>query len=82
METIVSIRQLHKNLGRIARRVKKGERVLVLRHSEPMFVLTPYEEKRHLARVPKYGLADLQKLKVKGGDRNISRKIDKIVYDI
>lgn len=85
MTTIVGIKQLHKDMGRIARRVKRGERVLVMRHAEPLFILAPYTENEaptHRVHTPKYRLEDLQKLRAKGGSRTISKEIDKIVYDL
>lgn len=85
MKTIIGIKQFHKDMSRIARRVKRGERVLVMKHAEPLFILAPYtddEALTHRVHTPKYRLEDLQRLKAKGGNRTISRDIDKIVYDL
>lgn len=78
MPTIVGIKQFHKDMSRIARRVKRGERVLVMRHAKPLFMLTPYTDEEaltHRVYTPKYRLEDLQKLKAKGGSRTIDTKL-------
>lgn len=80
MTTIVGIKQLHKDMSRIARRVKRGERVLVMKHAVPMFVLAPYHSWERTRQNKKYTLDDLRKLQGKGGDKNISKKIDTLVY--
>lgn len=83
MPTIVGIKQFHKNMNRIARRVKRGERIVVMKHTAPMFVLTPYQSDDWIRTERKtYTLADLKKLQTKGGDSRISKNIDAIVYSV
>jgi len=83
MLTMVGIKQLHRDMSRIARRVKGGERIVVMKHAAPMFVLAPYHD-GYLIRMKKkkYTLADLKKLQTRGGDRSISKKIDALVYGV
>ena len=83
MLTIVGIKQLHRDMSRIARRVKQGERILVMKHAAPMFVLAPYQSGDWMrTEKKKYTLANLRNLQTKGGDRHISKKIDAIVYGV
>lgn len=83
MTTIIGIKQLHKNMGRIARRVGRGERVLVMKHANPLFVIAPYHAGAWLRPSGKrYSLSDLRTLQTKGGDKRISKRIDALVYGV
>jgi len=79
METqIIGIKQLHKDLSRIAEKIRKGQSYIVVKNSKPVFRLEPMEE----VFEPKYTFKDLEKIKFKSKDRNLSKKIDKIVYGV
>lgn len=66
------------------RRIKRGERILVMKHARPALVITTYETAELLPRHSKkyYTLDDIRKLQTKGGDKNISKKVDRIVYGV
>lgn len=84
MTTTIGVKQLHKDLGRIIRRIKRGERILVMKHARPALVITPYEAAELLPQPSKkyYTLDDIRKLQTKGGDKDISKKVDRIVYGV
>lgn len=82
MDNTVGVKQLHTDLNRIAKRVQRGEHVLVMKHAKPLFVLTPFEKHAKSTGRKKYHLNDLRKLQKMGGDKNISRDIDRIVYGV
>ena len=77
MPEIIGVKQLYKNLGAISRRARKGESFVVMKHTTPLFRVVPYEEnvEKNL-----HTLADLTQLQFRSGEKNLGRKIDKIVY--
>lgn len=76
MDEIIGVKQLYKNLKGITRRVQRGESFIVVKRSKPVFRVIPYQEERP----KKYTLKDLEKLQFKSGDKDLSQKIDEIVY--
>lgn len=79
MPTIIGVKQLYKNLKRIARRTAKGESFIVVKRSKPVFKVVPYKPYKEPAE-RKYTLKDLMKLQFKTGEKNLSKKVDEIVY--
>lgn len=77
MSEIIGVKQLYKKLGTIANRTRKGESFVVMKHTTPLFRVVPYEE--DTGRNP-YTLEDLMQLQFRSGEKNLSKKIDKIVY--
>lgn len=77
--TIIGIKQLHKQLADITQAVKNGESFIVVKHSKPVFKITPLDTS---PPPKKYTLKDFEKLQTKGGDPHASKHIDKIVYGI
>lgn len=75
--TPIGIKEFHKNFVKIAQKAKKGHSFIVFKHSEPLFKIEPPEEKKN-----KYTLEDFKKLRFTGGGKNLSKKIDSIVYGI
>lgn len=77
METqIIGIKQLHKDLSKISKQANKGQSFIVVKNSKPMFRLEPLKS---LCK-PRYTFKDLEKIKFKSKDRNLSKNIDKILY--
>jgi len=76
-ERIVGIRQLHRDLTKIMKAVSKGDEFVVMRNSKPVFRIMPLE--RH--PTPRlFTLKDLKKLQFHSGEKDLSKKIDEIVY--
>jgi prevent-host-death family protein len=44
MEKIVGLKELRENLDKYAKRVERGESLLVLKRSKPLFRISPPEE--------------------------------------
>ena len=76
--TQIGIKQFHKDLSKITRAVMRGHSFLILKHATPVFNVTPASP----PAPKKYTLQDLFSIRFKSGDKNLSKKIDKIVYGI
>ena len=74
METIIGIKQLHKDLKNVADCVLRGESFVVVKNSRPVFRIVPNES----VVSTKYALKDLAKISFKG-EKNLSRGIDKVL---
>lgn len=79
-EPMIGIKQLYKELPRVAKAAQMGRSFLVVKHNKPIFRIEP-------VRMPgtarkKNTLTDFERLQFRGGDRNISKKIDQIVYGL
>jgi prevent-host-death family protein len=45
MDKFIGLKELRENVEKYAKRVKKGESIIVLRRSVPLFKISPVEEK-------------------------------------
>ena len=82
-DSIIGIKELHKNLKRVADAAQKGASYTVVRDSKPVFRIEPALPFvfRRTVRASKSGTyKDFLALAVKTGDRHLSRKVDEIVY--
>lgn len=77
--TIIGIKQLHQQLTEVTKAVNKGESFIVVKHSKPVFRITPLDGIR---LEKKYTLKDFEKLQTNLGDPELSSKIDEIVYGV
>lgn len=75
---IVGIKELHRRLSEISELVRQGCSFLVVKNSRPAFSIEPIEEEVR----PKYSLADLSGLKFKAKDKQLSKRVDKMVYGV
>lgn len=75
-EKSISIRTLYRELPRIAGAVAKGQRFDVTKHGKPIFTLGPVR----VTQGARYTLRDLQALQWKGGAKDLSQRVDEIVY--
>lgn len=75
---IVGIKELHKRLSEISDLVGRGYSFLVVKNSRPAFSIEPIREE--IRR--KYSLKDFDKIRFKSGDKNLSKKIDRIIYGV
>lgn len=76
MQNIIGVKELYKNLNKVAAKVKKGESFLVMKHAEPIFRIEPAQPVHH----GKFLLEKLKKIQFKSSDPHLSRNIDKILY--
>ena len=73
----IGIKELQRDLTKIAREARRGASFIVLKHAVPMFRIEP-----PALQNKKYSWADIEKLQVHTGQQNLSRDIDKIVYGL
>jgi len=79
METqIIGIKELYKNLKKISKATAAGQSFLIVRNSKPVFRIEPIKK----TVKKKYTINDLWKIRFKSKDKNLSKNIDKIVYDL
>lgn len=75
---IIGVKQLYRELPKIARAAKRGQSFLVVKHATPLFRIEPILP----ARPKKYTLKDFEKIQFRGGDPDLSKNIDKILYGV
>ena len=75
----IGVRELSRNIKAISRATKRGISFMVLRNSEPLFRIEPVAEEK---RKGKYTLKDLMSIRFNSGEKDLSKRIDEIVYDI
>lgn len=75
---IIGIKQLHTQLKQITQAVSEGAFFIVVKNSKPVFRIEPLET----TATKKYSLQDFKKLQVTGKGKNVSAKIDEIVYGV
>ena len=73
---IIGVKQLYKDFKKITQRSLKGQSFLVVRNSKPIFRIEPIKK----SEGKKYALDDAKKMQFIVKDKNLSKKIDKIVY--
>lgn len=75
-EQTIGVKELHANLPKIARQVQRGVSFVVLKHTTPLFRIEPIKKDTKKT----YSLKDFEKLQFHSGEKNLSKKIDAIVY--
>lgn len=80
--TKINVRELSRNTKNISERAKAGEYFKVYKNKEFMFSIVPDEVETSLKNSNKYTsfIESLEALQTKSGDKDISTKIDEIVY--
>ena len=74
----IGVRELHRNMKRISERVSHGGSFVVMKSSRPVFRIEPIERKRER----KYTWEDLEKFQFTGFEKDLSKKVDKILYGV
>jgi len=75
---IIGVRELHYDLKKITLAMKRGRSFLVKNHKEVLFRIEPaVTQKKH---VGKSILKDFEDMMFNHPDKNLSKKIDEIVY--
>lgn len=72
------MRELLRNAKGVTKASKRGVSFLVMTNTTPAFRIEPAEE----VNTKKYTLKDLMSIRFRSGDKNLSKKVDKIVYGI
>ena len=73
----VGVKEFRENFKKYANATKRGQSFIVSNHKEPLFKVGPLEEP-----VGKYTLKDMTKIRFSHPDKNVSKKIDEIVYGV
>ncbi len=73
----IGVKEFHTNLPKIARAVRRGTSYIVMKHARPLFRIEPMQkDPAHR----KYTFEDLMKLRFRNGEKNLSQRVDEIVY--
>lgn len=77
---IIGVKELYKQLKQVSQAALRGQSFLVVRNSKPVFRIEPIEPTAE----KKYSLKDFKNIqfKMRYKDRNLSKKIDEIVYGV
>jgi antitoxin (DNA-binding transcriptional repressor) of toxin-antitoxin stability system len=74
---IIGIKQLHSTLKKVASAALMGQSFLVVKNSKPVFKIEPVKSPNG----KKYNLKDFSAVKFFTKDKNLSKKIDQIMYN-
>lgn len=74
-EQTITIREVHRNLSAIAEAVQKGKSYVITKNAKPVFRISPVVEKE-------YTIKDLRRLQFSSGEKNLSQRVDEIVYGV
>jgi antitoxin (DNA-binding transcriptional repressor) of toxin-antitoxin stability system len=79
---IIGVKQLHRDMKKIARATGRGKSFTVVRNSKPIFCVVPLPSKA--AKQNKRSIEDLMSLRftLKTKESDLSKKIDTIVYGV
>ena len=81
METkIIGVKQLYRDLKTISEETLNGHSFIVVKNSKPVFRIEPMNNGDNKKK--KYTLADFKKIQFRSRYKNLSKNIDKIVYDL
>lgn len=70
------MKELQHNLSKVAHEASAGRSFVVLKHARPVFRIEPPAQQKGNGHT----LEDLYDIRFKTTDRNLSKKIDRIVY--
>lgn len=81
---IIGVRELTRNMKTISRATKRGASFLVMRNTEPLFRIEPIADEKKQENIPagKYTLKDLMGIRFRSGEKDLSKRIDEIVYGV
>ncbi len=74
---IIGIKQLHTDLKTIAEETARGMSFLVVKNSKPTFKIVPLDNS---SQSKQFTIEDLAEIQFEGGDKNMSKDIDKYIY--
>ncbi len=76
MSTIIGIKELQRSLKKVADAAGRGETFTVVRDSKPVFRIEPIAGRK----TGKYRLKDLLSIRFNSGEKDLSKRVDEIVY--
>lgn len=79
IQKIIGVRELSRNMKAVSRATKRGMSYLVMRNNEPLFHINPVAEE---GSKKKYTKEDLFSIRFNSGEKDLSQRIDEIVYGI
>jgi len=82
MLEIIGVKQLYKDIQKIAKRTAKGESFLVVSRSKPIFEINPHQQPKKQRGKKRTLLEEFEELQFNSGEKDLSKKIDKIVYGV
>ncbi len=74
---IITAREFTRNVSNFGKLAQEGQSFIVTKNGEDQFIITPPKHKRK----KKYTIHDLAKFTFSGGDPNMSKDIDTVLYD-
>lgn len=75
---IIGIKRLYLDMKSITDRVANGEEFIVVKNTKPVFKITYLEMSK---KEKKYSLQDFAKAQFSCNDKNLSKNIDKLLYN-
>lgn len=76
-QPLIGIKQLHKDLPKVAEAVRRGKSFIVMKHAKPLFRIEPIQRQGK----KKYTFEDMLKIRFRA-EKNLSKKIDHYVYGV
>lgn len=73
----VGAKEFRQNMRKYARAVKRGKTFVVKSHNEVLFKIVPADKQNKI-----YTLEDMMNIRFSHPDKNLSKKVDEIVYDL
>jgi len=74
-QNTIGVRELQRNFKKITNKALRGQAFVVVRNAKPVFNIIPA-----LPRQKKYTLKDFKRLRFRGGEPDLSSRIDEVVY--
>lgn len=75
-EQTISTRTLYRELPRIAKAAARGERFAVTKNGKPIFAIGPVRT----IRGKSYDINEFKNIQWAGGDKDLSKNVDEVVY--
>lgn len=76
----IGVRELTRNMKTISRAAKHGASFIVMKNAEPVFRIEPVAEE--IKKKGKYTKEDLFSIRFNSGEKDLSQRIDEIVYGV
>lgn len=78
-EDTINVREFVRSFAKLANR-KTRKRLLIMKHGKPLGVFIPYDMHEEQTGKPGSAIDGLVKLRFNSGEKNLSQRIDEIVY--
>ncbi len=76
--TTIGVKEFRQKLPKVLKAVERGHRFTIVRYSKPVAQFTPV----HTRAEKRYTIEDLLAIRFKTKDKNLSKKVDEIVYGV